>query len=238
MAARTARLMNEASERGDLYAMTTFGSFMVPHARLVEDDPAGAARAVDEYLRLWGIDGYHLQHMTGLMSRVYIDLYRGDGQSALQRLVSKRGWVRAGFFTTIQVLRVVLASLEGRAALMAADGSPDRGKLLGVARRRARRIEREGVAWARPIARLLRAGLALADGQRDLAVSLLETAAGEFDAVPMNGYAAAARWRAADLTDGTPRGSDLRQRAGEWMARESIRSPERMARMHAFGEIR
>ena len=237
MAARTAQLMNEATERGDLYAMTTFGSFMVPHARLVDDDAEGAARAVDEYLRLWGIEGYHLQHMTGLMSRVYIDLYRGDGRSALGRLTSKRGWVRAGFFTTIQVLRVVLASLEGRAALMAADGSPDRGKLLGLARSRARSIEREGVAWAQPIARLLRAGLALADGQRDLAVSLLETAAEEFDAVPMNGYAAAARWRAADLTDGTDRGAELRRRAGEWMTRESVRSPERMARMHAFGEV-
>jgi len=238
MAARTSQLLNEATERGDLYAMTTFGSFMVPHARLVDDDAEGAARAVDEYLRLWGIEGYHLQHMTGLMSRVYIDLYRGDGRSALQRLTSKRGWVRAGFFTTIQVLRVVMASLEGRAALMAADGSPDRGKLLGLARARARSIEREGVAWARPIARLLRAGLALADGGREQAVSLLETAADEFDAVPMNGYAAAARWRAADLTGGTPRGAALRQRAGEWMTRESIRSPERMARMHAFGEGR
>ena len=203
MAARTAQLLNEAAERGDLYAMTTFGSFMVPHARLVDDDAEGAARAVDEYLRLWGIEGYHLQHMTGLMSRVYIDLYRGDGRSALQRLTSKRGWVRAGFFTTIQVLRVVMASLEGRAALMAAQSSPDRAKLLGLARARARRIEREGVAWAQPMARLLRAGLAVAEGQRDQGVSLLDAAAAEFDAVPMDGYAAAARWRAADLVEGT-----------------------------------
>jgi hypothetical protein len=193
---------------------------------------------VDEYLRLWGIEGYHLQHMTGLMSRIYIDLYRGDGRSALQRLTSKRGWVRAGFFTTIQVLRVVLASLEGRAALMAAQGSPDRGRLLGLVRARARAIERENVAWARPMARLLRAGLALADGQRDQAAGLLDAAAAEFDAVPMDGYAAAARWRAADLLGETGRGRDRRQRAEEWMTKEAIRSPDRMARMHAFGEVR
>jgi len=238
MAERTAQLLDEASKRGDLYATTNFGSFMVPHARLAEDDAEGAERAVDEALRLWGIEGYHLQHLTGLMSRVYIDLYRGDGPSALERLTSKRGWVRAGFFTTIQVLRVVLASLEGRAALMAAQGSPDRGRLLGLVRARARTIEREDVAWARPIARLLRAGLALADRQRDEAVLLLEQAAAEFDAVPMDGYAAAARWRAAGLLDGSGRAAGLRERAGEWMTHASIRSPERMARMLAFGESR
>ncbi|MEO8682210.1 MAG: protein kinase, partial [Vicinamibacterales bacterium] len=59
MSLRTAALLKEARDRGDRYALTTLGAFMVPHARLVEDDAAGAARAVDEYLRLWGIDGYH-----------------------------------------------------------------------------------------------------------------------------------------------------------------------------------
>lgn len=235
MSLRTASLIKEAGDRGDRYALTTLGAFMVPHARLVEDDAEGAARAVDEYLKLWGIDGYHLQHMTGLMSRAYIDLYTGDGRRALERMTAKRGWIRAGFFNTIQVLRVFISSLQGRGALMAARGATDRAALLGTVRRSAKELEQERVAWARPLAMLLRAGCAELEGDGEGAVSRLEKAADEFDLVPMNGYAAAARWRAATLVADAARTGDLRRRAEEWMAREGIRSPERMTNMLVFG---
>jgi len=235
MSLRTSSLLKEAGDRGDRYALTTLGAFMVPHARLAEDDAAGAARAVDEYLELWGIDGYHLQHMTGLMSRAYIDLYKGDGQAALARMTAKRRWIKSGFFNTIQVLRVFISSLQGRGALMAARGATDRTPLLAVVLRSAKEIERERVGWAQPLAMLLHAGHAELDGDRVGAVNTLERAAGEFDLVPMNGYAAAARWRAASLIDGTDRADALRRRAEAWMTHEGIRSPERMTDMLAFG---
>ncbi|MEO8682810.1 MAG: hypothetical protein ABI665_27425, partial [Vicinamibacterales bacterium] len=177
----------------------------------------------------------HLQHMTGLMSRAYIDLYKGDGQTALDRMVAKHGWIKSGFFNTIQVLRVFISSLQGRGALMAARGSADRTVLLTTVRRSAKEIERERVAWAQPLAMLLRAGLAELEGRHQDAVDTLEAAANECDLVPMNGYAAAARWRAATLAAGTGRADDLRRRAEEWMHREGIRSPERMTDMLAFG---
>ena len=236
MTARTSRLLEEASARGDRYAVTHFGCFMVPHTHLTADDPEQASATVDRALQLWGIDGYHLQHMTALMMRVYIDLYRGDGTAALDRLVARRGWVRAGFFSTIQVMRIVLASLEGRAALMAAASSSDRTRLCSQVNRSARRIERERVAWARPMARMLRAGLAVLEGRSEPAVSMLESAAAEFDQVPMAGYAAAARWRAAALLGSGERAQRLRADAEVWMARESVRSPDRTAAMLAFAK--
>ena len=236
MTARTRLLMKEAEERGDRHAVTNLGSFMEPHGRLVEGNPSEASATVDRALERWGIEGYHLQHLTALMMRVYIDLYEGRGQTALARLVAKRGWVRAGFFNTIQVLRVVLMSLEGRAALMTATAVAGRAGGLALAVRSARGIERERVAWATPLARLLRAGASALEGQREAAVSQLETAAHEFDAVPMDGYAAAARWRAAQLLGPGERADALRARAGVWLQRESVRDPERMATMLAFGE--
>jgi hypothetical protein len=233
MAVRTDRLLNEAIERGDRYAITHFGTFMVPHAHLAADDAAEAEATVERALKLWGIEGYHLQHMTALMMRVYIDLYRGNGQAALDRLAARRGWVRAGFFTTIQVMRVALASLEGRAALMAAGGG-GRPRLLGHVGRLCRRMERERVAWARPLAQSLRAGVAALEGRRADAVSLLAAAASDFDAVPMHGYAASARWCASALAGDSGQSRALRSAAEAWMTRESIRNPNRMAAMLAF----
>ena len=235
MAARTSRLIKEAEERGDRYAVTNFASFMVPHGHLVGGDTDAAAAAVDHALELWNLDGYHLQHMTALMMRVYIDLYRGDGEAALVRLVARRRWVRAGFFTTIQVLRIVMLSLEGRAALTAAAASRDRSRLRGVAARAARRIERERVPWAQPMARVLRAGLASLDGRNDTAVALLEQAASEFDDVPMEGYAAAARWRAARLLGKGDRASALAEAGATWFTRESVADRERMTAMLVSG---
>ena len=235
MTARTGRLIKEAEERGDRYAVTNFASFMVPHEHLVAGDTAAAAAAVDHALQLWDLDGYHLQHMTALMMRVYIDLYRGDGQAALDRLAARRGWVRAGFFTTIQVLRIVMLSLEGRAALTAAATSRDRSRLRAVIARAAGRIENERVSWAQPMARVLRAGLAALDGRNDAAVALLEQAASEFDDVPMDGYAAAARWRAARLLGRDGRAGALAEAGGAWFKRESVADPERMTAMLISG---
>jgi hypothetical protein len=238
MATRTGRLIKEAEERGDRYAVTNFASFMVPHEHLVAGDTDAAASAVDHALRLWDMDGYHLQHMTALMMRVYIDLYRGDGQAALARIVARRGWVRFGFFTTIQVLRVFMASLEGRAGLLAipaATSSRERQRLRAGTARAARRIERERVPWAQPMARLLRAGLASLDGRNDVAVGLLEQAASEFDQVPMDGYAAAARMRAARILGRGDRADALTDAATAWFRRESVADPDRMTAMLTFG---
>jgi len=235
MTLRSTSLMKEAVERGDKNALTTLGVFMVPHTRLVADDAGGAAAAVDEYLKIWGMEGYHLQHLTGLMSLTYIDLYRSQGRQALDRLQGKQGWFRAGFYSTSQVLRVFNCSLLGRTALMAArESQQDRKSLLSVARKAARKLESERVDWVHPLAQTLRAGVAQAEGDSDTAARLLTDAADAFDRVPMDGYAAAARWRAASLLT-TSTADGLKQRAEVWMEREGIRNPERITDMLAFG---
>jgi hypothetical protein len=235
MSQRTASLLKEGLERGDRNAVTTLGTFMVPHVRLVSDDADGAAAEVAKYLDLWGLDGYHLQHLTGLMSLSYIDLYRGDGRAGLDRLQARQGWFRMGFYNTIQVLRVFNCSLIGRTALMAARGDRDRAGLVAIARKSARRLERERVSWVQPLAQTLQAGVALAEGHPEQAAELLTTAALAFDQVPMEGYASAARWRAASLLKGSSRGDDLKREADVWMNREGIRNPDRMTDMLAFG---
>jgi hypothetical protein len=117
---------------------------------------------------------------------------------------------------------------------MAAGAARVRPRLLAHVRRMCRRIERERVAWARPLAGALRAGSASLDGDRAAAVSMLEAAAAEFDAVPMNGYAAAARWCAGRLAGDSDRARTLRASAESWMTSQSIRNPDRTAAMLIF----
>lgn len=235
MSLRSASLMKEAVERGDKNALTTLGVFMVPHTRLVSDDASGAAAAVDEYLKVWGMSGYHLQHLTGLMSLTYIDLYRAQGRQALERLQGRQGWFRAGFYNTIQVLRVFNLSLLGRSALMAARESQDRAPMLALARTAARKLTRERVDWVKPLAHTLRAGIAHTEGDSANAAKLLIDAADAFDRVPMEGYASAARWRAASLLGSSSGADGLKTRAEPWMHREGIRNVERMTDMLVFG---
>jgi hypothetical protein len=85
------------------------------------------------------------------------------------------------------------------------------------------------------MARALRAGLASLDGRNDAAVALLEQAASEFDDVKMDGYAAAARWRAARLLGNGDRAGALAEAAAAWFKRESVADPERMTAMLISG---
>jgi hypothetical protein len=234
MSRRSERLLAEARERGDLFAATNLGTFMVPHVLLAADQPEEARRAIEEALAQWPRGGFHLQQLTALMSHLYTDLYDGRGRAAFDRVQAQWPWVEKTFCLRVQVLRIVMSHLRGRSALAASlDASDPRG-LLRVARQAARRIERESIPWAAPMAELLWAGLAARCGESDAALRHLERATGGFDAAGMGSYAAAARRRSGELLPGD-RGRELREAAEEWMAAQAIRDPVKMTRMHAPG---
>jgi hypothetical protein len=121
------------------------------------------------------------------------------------------------------------------ASAVSAAASGDAGSLLVAAERDARRIERERTAWADPLARLIRGGVALARGDRDGAVRHFASAESGFDGAQMALHAAAARRRRGELTPGDE-GRALREAADAWMAGQKVRNPERMAAMLAPGQ--
>ena len=68
-------LINEARERGDLYAEMNLSTYILSIVRLAADEP-GAAR--DELRRVtgqWSRQGYHVQHNDQVWAAVQIDLY-------------------------------------------------------------------------------------------------------------------------------------------------------------------
>jgi serine/threonine protein kinase len=234
LARRSSRLLQEARERGDLYAATTIGTFVEPHLRLAADDPAAARQMVRQFLEQWSREGFHLQHLTALLSHTYIDLYEGEGPAAWERLQQQWRVVVGSHFLRVQILRIFLHHLRARSALAAAGRAADPRPLLRAVATDARRIEREQVTWSQPLAQLLRAGIAVAQGDRVGAEKLLAAAAAGFDTVAMRSYAAAAR-RQLGLLRGKEEGSALIESADAWMASQHIANPARMTAMHAPG---
>jgi len=84
---RLPSLLKEVQERGDLYAETNLRSRMTWVARLAQDDPEQALREVDQAIRGWSQQGFHLQHYWHLTGRVEICLYSGRGA------VAWPGWI-------------------------------------------------------------------------------------------------------------------------------------------------
>jgi hypothetical protein len=98
----------------------------------------------------------------------------------------------------------------------------------------ARAIERERMAWMQPFATVLRAGISLHTGQRDLAVENLDVAARDFDVHHMTAYAAAVRDRAIRLRGGPSAQSEC-ARLAEMLRAEDVVAPDNLFAMLAPG---
>jgi eukaryotic-like serine/threonine-protein kinase len=158
------------------------------------------------------------------MAHTYIDLYTGEYEAAWERWRRRWADVLGSHFLYVQVLRVFLYELHARTALAVAARSAKSRPLLRAAEAGARRIERERLPWAVPLAQRLRAGLAAVRGDRDGAADLLERAAAGFEVADMRLFAVAARRRLADY-----RGADLAAGADAWLAAQGVRNPARLA---------
>jgi hypothetical protein len=231
LARRLPLLLQEASERGDLYAATNLGTFVGHLTWLAADDPAGAEQDMQHVMAQWSHHGFHVQHLTGLMGRIQIELYRGDGSAAWQTI--SRGWpdlVRS-LFLRVQTVRTFMLDLRARSALAAAAQAANPRPLLRSAGRDLRRIEAEGMAWSQPLAQRLAAALAAARGDLPEAQRRLAAAAAGFEAAEMGLFAASARRCQGELTGGAE-GRLLIEQADRWMSDQQIKDPARMAAMY------
>ena len=221
-ARRVPEYVRDAEERGDRFTATSFRNGNLNLAWLVMNDVEGARRAHAEAMAPWyGTSDYLLQHYEGLYAQVAIDLYVGDGGSAWLRIEDAWPALRKSGLLNIQQLKLEVLFLKGRAAILAAlhphpegdlgvdrDPSleaqgdevlPTRTSLLSTAARIARRIEKEKMGWAVPLALLLRAGVAAGRERWPEARSALASAAERLEAVDMRFLATAVRYRLAQV---------------------------------------
>ncbi len=133
----------------------------------------------------------------------------------------------------IQTVRVELRHLRARTAIASAAGS-QREQRLQIAENMARKISKEQVAWADPLAALIWGGIAGSRGDKASAMTYLSQAVEGFELADMALYGAASRRRLGEAI-AEERGVQLITEADSWMAAQRIKNPERMMQMLAPG---
>ena len=189
------------------------------------------AAAMDQ----WSKRAFHIEHYYELLALTQADLYDGEGPAAHARLVERWGPFRRSLLQTVQMVGAMALQLRARSALGAATDPAKVPALLASAERDARALERVRMAWATPMAKLLRAGVVVTRRPDDArAVALLREAIVGFEAAEMTLYAAATKRMLGRLQRGGE-GLELVQEVDEWMSAQTIKNPAKMAAMLAPG---
>jgi eukaryotic-like serine/threonine-protein kinase len=227
--------LQEALERGDVYAANALKTWRSNVVWLVGDRPDDARRLATE-ARLQSLgEAFHLHHHHELMTHTHIDLYVGDLAGAWQRLESTWPALAGSHLFRIQAVFIEAQLLRGAVAVGWASASPrERAAALRVAARCVKRIARERSPWGDAVATLIQAGVAHVRGERAAAIAHLGLAAARLDAFDMPLYAAVARRRLGQLVGGDD-GRAAVARADAFMKAKGVVDPERLARMYAPG---
>jgi hypothetical protein len=226
--------LDHAKSRGDLYASTLMSTGSATLVQLALDDPSSARAEVEDALRYWSQNGFHLQHYNALLAETSIDLYLGEGAHALRRLRNKRPALRRSLLLNVQQVRIEVQFLEARALLMSipTTHASDIVAVYDAVEKCMRRIDAEQMAWAYPLSSLIGAGLALLRGDRASAIQHYEGARFGFAKSEMRLHAMVAQRKKGELIGGDE-GASLVEAADEWMASQRIRRPQVFADMLA-----
>jgi serine/threonine protein kinase len=227
---RSPKLLTEARERGQLYAETDLRSRLMTFMWLAQGQPELAEQNAEEALQRWSQQGFHLQHYNRVLALAQCSMYRGDARAALTRLDETWPLLENSMLMRIQALRVEIWHARGRAMLAALR----KGRSAADVQRIAHRIAGERMAWTRPLAAILMAGVHRHRGQLDAARFDLERAAAGFDAVDMQLYAAVARMRLGALIGGD-QGVEVRAKAQRFFDAQGIVDPDAFTRLLAAG---
>ena len=228
----------DARQRGDLYLLTNVRLGWMNSVWLAADDADRAERELAEAMTQWGSPEQQLQQYYELLARVQIDLYRGRGLEAHALIEARwRAMAQAHVFR-IQTVRVFVHHLRARAALGAIAAGEVTGAaadaLAASALRDARKIEREHLRWATPLAQLIDAAVQARRGDRARAIELLTSAADDFAACDMALWSATAK-RTRGVLMGDEEGRVIVATADSVCRGQGVREPARFSTMLAPG---
>ena len=228
---RVPRLLSAALDQGNLFAATDLRT-RLNLIWLAQDDPDKARAEVIEALKAWPHEGFHLQHYSSLHALVQNELYTGDVEVAWKHVEGQWPDLKDSMLLRFQVLRIEALHLRARAALASgvAVGDVER---INFAEKLARKIEKEKMDWAMPLAALARGAVAHQRSQTDVAVALLAEAIRGFETADMRLFAAAGRRRLGEMKG--EKGSGLVAEADAWMANQGFKQPALITRMLAPG---
>ena len=184
----------------------------------------------------WSARGFNAQHFYGLLALVNADLYEGDGPRALVRVRDAWPALSKSLLLRVQFLRIEALWFRARANVAAATVSSgrDRKKRIAEAERDARKIAKERMAWAEPLAALVLAGVSVQKDDPSAAVIQLRAALRGFEAAEMAAAASVSGLRLGELVGGEE-GDQLAERFRRFMIEQDVRRPDQFASMLAPG---
>jgi hypothetical protein len=228
---RHARYLADAERRGDLYASVQLRVGSTAGVWLAADRPEDARQNAQQAIAQWPSTRYVLQHWQLMVGEAETELYMGNGAAAYARVERDAAPLKKSLLLHTQVLYGKTLFLRGRCAIASLDADPAlRGARLAETRKLAHKLERAGMPWMMPLAAILAAAAANAEGNRSSAAEWLRTATERADAADMSGHANAARHQLGLLLGGEE-GQELIKRAHEAMAAQGVQAPARFASM-------
>jgi serine/threonine protein kinase/tetratricopeptide (TPR) repeat protein len=228
LAGEVHRTVRTALDRGDLFAAMGARSGFPNIVWLMDDAPDLAREQATMAIASWSQSGVHLQHLFDLFAQVQIDLYIGDAQRAGERIAEARPRLRRSGLLRCQLNRILFHELGARAALAQGAATPGAAEShLAAVRDHVRTLTRQRVPWAAAHAELLRAQLALLQGQDETALAALDTAHASYREADMFLHATAAQAAAGFLRGGSTGQAEL-DAAVDFLRREAVRLPARL----------
>jgi hypothetical protein len=202
-------------------------------AWLAADDPGTARQEIADALSMRSENVFDFSQIWLRGARRDIALYTGEGLEAAAPI--EKGWRPAARaldrFAQAGLILSLFSRARRRVALAAAAATQAAGAPhLDQAERHARDLAAQHTPWGDAFALLVQAGASATRGRRERAVTEVAEAAARLAAIDMALFAAAARRAHGELLGGEA-GRALVAEADAWMAAQSIRRPDRMARM-------
>ena len=227
-------LLEDARQRGDLYALAVLQMHGGSCAELANDDPVKARSGLG-ILERWSRTGFHVEHLVEMHTQAEIAIYLGNAGEALDLVTRRWPALRGSLLLRVQAFNIQMRSLRARVALRAAlegTSGSQRPDLLRLARREVRAIERQGTIWGRALAELIRGQTELLAGRREEAVATFQQAETAAVSAGMFLHTAVAR-RAQGLLMGGDAGAQLLAGADRDLRSEGITNTERFAAVMA-----
>jgi hypothetical protein len=218
--------LDEALDRGNLYAATMFRSGWSILRWLSADDFLGAKEALEEALAQCTEGVFYVPHYNCLLAQGMIDLYARDDQLAHEHIEAVWPTLERSLLLRIRSVRVRCLWMRAACAIAAASRVRDNDALLRIAERQARALERERhySVSDNAKAKLLRAGIAAVHGDESTAREHLLYAVDRFKECRSEFWHALTLRRKGQLIVGDG-GASLMKDADQWMRGEGIVNP-------------
>ena len=216
-------LLNDAEQRGDLYASTTIGGLFAHVIHLAHGDPAMASRHTAEAIARWGEHGFNMPHLWEQWSTADIAIYQRSGAEAYHRLVALWPLLDRSLLLRVEFTRVSMLDLRARAALSGAVTAAGRQReaFCGEALRCAEELHRRRGDWPSALALLITAGVSALRGEVQVALDRFARAEQLFKAIGMQLHTMVAQRRRGELSGGSGGEADITA-ADRWMAEQGI----------------